>query len=370
MLNNFPLKVHSIAMTKDPLYFAAKPGTNFGWGICNRHLLDETSKLTPVIPLENEHELWNSQSLPGPLFLVLQNQHFDPYTPARGKNNYGYTFFENELSPRSKVNAERLDVVLGGSSWCCEKMSEIGIKNSAPLIQGVNTDIFRPSSSPFSDDQFLIFSGGKFELRKGQDLILRAIQILQQKYKDIVLVNAWYNIWTDSMKTMGSSRHIRFELCEGSYQDQMTYLYTLNGLDPSRIRTLPLMPHEKMARIYQQTHLGLFPNRCEGGTNLVMMEYMACGKPVIASYGTGHKDVLNEKNALLLKNLKGLNIHTPDGEIAARWLEPSLDEIISQIEYAYNNRTALTQIAQKAGEEMAQFTWERMAKTLLKHIYN
>ena len=42
-----------------------------------------------------------------------------------------------------------------------------------------------------------------------------------------------------------------------------------------------------MPQVYQNTDVGIFPSRCEAGTNLVMMEYMACGKPAIATVGTG-----------------------------------------------------------------------------------
>ena len=37
----------------------------------------------------------------------------------------------------------------------------------------------------------------------------------------------------------------------------------------------------------------LFPNRCESGTNLVAMEAMAAGIPVILSNNSGHLDLID-----------------------------------------------------------------------------
>ena len=88
----------------------------------------------------------------------------------------------------------------------------------------------------------------------------------------------------------------------------MNHTYAINGLDPDRIRTCDLIPNEKQREIYRNTDIGIFPNRCEGGTNLVLMEYMACAKPVIASYTSGHKDKVSNDNALLLFNIERIYI--------------------------------------------------------------
>ena len=167
------------------------------------------------------------------------------------------------------------------------------------LIQGIDPQLFHPTGEEPDDERFILFSGGKFELRKGQDLVLRAFKALQDKYPDLWLVNCWYNLWPESMRLMESSRHIRFEAHAGPWQEVMRRTYALNGLDASRIVTCDLMSPELLPELYRHTHLGVFPNRCEGGTNLVLMEYMACGRPAIVSYASGHTDVVTESNALL-----------------------------------------------------------------------
>jgi len=323
----------------------------------------------PVCPIDASGPLWHSPHLPGNLFTPLQNHDFNPATPARGIHNYGYTFFENELTGQAQENARCFDWVFAGSSWCCQRMREKNIENTSILIQGVDSRVFHREPIITGDERFLVFSGGKFELRKGQDLVLRAFQILQDKYPDITLVNAWFNHWPASMLTMASSPHIRFEAHPGAWLDQMNHLYHLNGIDPRRVMTLPLLPQEKMTRVYQLTDVGLFPNRCEGGTNLVMMEYMACGKPVVASYTSGHCDILHEGNALLLKQLRPFTVVTPDRCLAARWETATLDEILDRIEYAYHHRDAIKQLGRTAEADMRRLTWAKTAQTVLHTLH-
>ena len=76
-------------------------------------------------------------------------------------------------------------------------------------------------------------------------------------------------------------------------------------------------PPELQRELYRNTDVGVFPNRCEGGTNLVLMEYMACGKPVIASCTSGHRDIVSEEMRFLLKRSERLP-HRRRGPAALR----------------------------------------------------
>ena len=96
------------------------------------------------------------------------------------------------------------------------------------------------------------------------------------------------------------------------------------------------------------------------------MEYMACGKPVIASHVSGHTDVVTEDNALLLRENGEFCIVGADRQPFARWCEPSVEELVARIEYAYAHRDEMKVIARKAGETMRRFTWRHMAETLMR----
>lgn len=369
MVRKSSIRTDEGAAAFEPLYLGLQEGNNYGWGVCSRYLIRELSKMTDCRVLNASDGSAQNTHLDGDLFQALTGVDFFPmFETARGRRNFGYTFFENELTAHSLENAGRYDLVLGGSTWCVERMRERGIENCDVLIQGIDPELFFPFEDDPDRDRFVIFSGGKFELRKGQDLVLKAVRILQAKYPDIWLVNCWYNIWPESMRLMERSPHIRFELRPGSYQELMQQTYALNGLDPSRIVTCELMPAALQRELYRNTDIGVFPNRCEGGTNLVLMEYMACGKPAIASFTSGHTDVVNARNALLLTDLSDWVLTGPERRPFARWQEPSLEELVAAIEFAYHHREHIKRLGQRAGEELRGFTWKHSAERLLEVI--
>ena len=354
-------------MLSQPIYYAGQPGNNnSGWGVCNQYLLNELSQLEPVIPMRPDSPQWSCPDLDGFLFTPLADNRLEPIVSARGVRNYGYVFFDQELSNRAHENAQRLTTVFAGSSWCRERLREKGVANTELLIQGIDPKYFYDDKVTTTEEAFVVFSGGKFEIRKGQDLVLKAVQVMQQRHRDVLLVNAWVNQWADSLETMSASRHIRVEWRDGSWEDRMRHIYALNGVDPKRVVTLPLLAQESMADIYRQTDVGLFPNRCEGGTNLVLMEYMACGRPVIASYATGHRDVLTADNALLLKTIRPFTVSDMSGRIIGLWEEPDVEEMVEQLEYAYRHRSEIRSIGARGAEDMKKFTWRRTAETVVQ----
>lgn len=354
-----------------PLYLALDRDNVHGWKICSHNLKKELTRLVPVHDLGQKKPVEGYRHLKGKVVHALTGAGFSPlYESVRGEQNYGYTFFEKFLNERSVENAKRFELVLAGSTWCRDLMLEMGIKNSDVLIQGIDTDLFHAMPSSRRDDRFLIFSGGKFELRKSQDLVLKAVKVIQERHRDVWLVNCWFNSWPASIRTMDRSPHISFcHRRELSWRENMKRLYVENGLDDNRIFTLEMVPHSDLPQIYSQTDIGLFPNRCEGGTNLVLMEYMACGKPVIATNCSGHRDVLTSENALCLNNLRELPIADEAGEEIAVWNEPSLDDLVDRLEYAYFNRTAIQKIGINASEDLRKMTWASTAKRLLKLIH-
>jgi glycosyltransferase involved in cell wall biosynthesis len=163
-------------------------------------------------------------------------------------------------------------------------------------------------------------SPGKFELRKGQDLVIRAFKVLADRHKDATLVTAWYNQWGFSWETMrlsntSASRHKR-TITSRPEPGPARQRHRSKPLHQSRANA-----NQTFANIYRNTDVGIFPNRCEGGTNLVLMEYMACGRAVVASDNTGHADVVTRENALVIDSPTTTEIREPDGR--SRRIGPS-----------------------------------------------
>ncbi len=354
--------------TDESLYLAMTNGANFGWAVCSNYIKRELAKKINVIDINGNKDLLSQKFIDGKILHTISDLNFNRMFDISGQKNFGYTFFENELTNTSIQNSKKYDLIFAGSSWCLEKMYDSGIKNCDVLLQGIDPEIFYLRNEKTSSDLFVIFSGGKFELRKGQDIVLRAVKVLQQKYKDVVLLNAWYNGWEYTMESMKLSKHIRYIYQGKNWTEVMSSIYRVNGLDLNRVITLPLVQNTELAGIYSQTDVGLFPNRCEGGTNLVLMEYMACGKPAIASFNTGQRDILTPGNSILLSDMNEFKVYDNDKKLISDWEEPDFDEVISKLEYAYFNREEIKMIGRSAAQDMKSYTWSATAENLLKKI--
>ena len=359
----------ALSVAEQTLYLALPRGGHHGWGLCGGYLRRELAARHPVFDVDyRDWQAHGRKRVPGPVFAAVGAEDLAPVYPLRGRLNLGYTFFERELLPVAAENARALDLVLAGSTWAAEHLRAAGIDHSEVLIQGVDTSLFRPAA-PRAGEGFIIFSGGKFELRKGQDLVLRAFAELQHKYPDMVLVNAWANQWPASMDTMAASPHIDYTRTDGdSWEAFADRLYRRNGIDPARVITCGLVDHDQLPALYARTDIGVFPNRCEGGTNLVLMEYMACGRPVIATASTGHADIIHGDNAIVLDTPHTREWKDAGGRTFARWPEPSLEDVIAAIEQAYHQREGLAALAARGAAEMQERSWGRTAESLLGHL--
>jgi ABC-type taurine transport system substrate-binding protein len=72
---------------------------------------------------------------------------------------------------------------------------------------------------------------------------------------------------------------------------------------------------------------------------------------------------------LLLTHNQQFMLHDAARKLIADWAEPSLDELVAQIEYAYHHRDALKPVAEQAGSDMQRYTWARAAEKVLEMVY-
>ena len=382
-------------------YVNLPTGDGFGWGVAGEYCALELARLSPTrlinanlgaVPsrdanrqqalasLHIREEQLNAFpkeggkiQLDGPLIQEITMPTFLPQrTDLRGTRSIGYAFFEANLwGPRFAQTCRYFDWVVCGSSWCTNILRQNGATNVSTVLQGVDSQLFSPALSLKKQwhDRFVVFSGGKFEYRKGQDIVIRAYKVLQDRHRDVMLVNAWFNHWPGSVGSMWNSPIIRLPAFAGTCEQIIQNVLATNGIDLSRVATLGRLSNAVMPAVYRETDIGLFPNRCEGGTNLVMTEYMACGKPVLAVDATGQHDVLSADHALLIGTGKEIPVKEPTGEIVASWSEPNLDEMIEKLEWAYHHRDEIKQLGLKGSQFAANLTWERTAKDLFRVMH-
>lgn len=369
-------------------------GTAHGWGVCGRYIASELAKIANIafitapfetknIGNQTQYEILSKYYCPAeditgdidiegrrvvnsPVIQAITGVDFNPYlTRIRGSKTVGYIFFEeNILSPEALKEADSYyDLIVTGSSWCEEVLRSYGFNKTETVIQGIDPELFHNTGAKEKyKDSFIIFSGGKLEFRKGQDLVIKAVKILQDRYPDVFLITSWYNDWPKSMSTMSYSPYIKFEMPKGKYLDAIDHLLSINGLDLNRTINLPPVRNSIMPEIYKNSDIGLFPNRCEGGTNLVLMEYMACGRPVIASYLTGHKDVLDKDYAFLIPKIRNINLKLKEQTVGTL-ADPDLDKIVDKLDWAYHNRKKIGEMGERCANAMLQYTWQSCANS-------
>ena len=314
------------------IYYLGKPADGFGWGVANSNLVRELSKLCEVVVDDSTRTKFDA-----PCFVPVTDNKLNPIRAVKAPRQVGYCFTEWPIDHNAHINARRYDVLFCGSSWNTERVKAAGVKQAQTMVQGVDFERFK-IQPPSQRKGFTIFSGGKYEFRKGQDYVIAALRSFMGKHPDAVLMTAWHNPWPQTMASMKDSWLIK-------HGDDMA------GLPLDRVITLPAIPNEKLPTIYAQAHIGVFPNRCEAGTNMVMSEFMASGRAVIASMAHGHADVLDGSQYLL----------TTGSYDNAGWFNPEVSDIIAHLEHAYANRDELTERGLKARQLVERFTWQDAA---------
>lgn len=285
----------------------------------------------------------------------------------RGRNNLAFAFFETtQFSSEAIDRAKAWDQLFVGSTWNRDVCFENGIENVCFVSQGIDTKLFSPRPRQgIPSGRFVIFSGGKLEYRKGQDLVIAAFKIFNQRHPDSILVTAWQNNWAETAASITRSRlvtsspkpDIDGQLAIADWASE-------NGIPSEAFVDLGWVANTRLPAILNEVDVAVFPSRCEGGTNLAAMEAMASGVPSILSANTGHLDIIQPSgNCYPLEHQSKLE---NSGE--RDWRESDVDEIVEYLERAYQNPTERADIAKSAVNSMAPLSWEHQIELLIKEI--
>lgn len=143
--------------------------------------------------------------------------------------------------------------------------------------------------------------------------------------------------------------------------------FFVGGIDPERsafikahsgqsnIHVLPFVPHDRIPLYLTASDLLVLPNSGKETMSarytspLKLFEYMASGKPIVASDLPSLREVLSEKNAFLVK---------PDDPEA----------LAEGIRYVLAHPEEAAQRAAQALEDVKRYTWESRAKSILSFI--
>ena len=291
------------------------------------------------------------------IVLAPLNAMTPPDPQLLGKTTCGVTFIEKTDLPNATEVAAHYALIIAGSTWNEELLRANGVTNVATVLQGVDPTIFHPAPrSGALDGRFTVFSGGKLEFRKGQDLVLLAFRDFARRHPEAVLVTAWNSPWPQFAVTLnGNPRIVPLGFgADGTVN--VTEWAVANGIPAGQFIDLGSIPNYRMAGVLREMDVALFPNRCEGGTNLVAMECMACGVPAIVSNNTGHKDLVGTGAPFVLTR-QSVVTNNPGG--SEGWGESDVEEIVDLLETAWTDREQARRRGAAGAEAMAGWNWRR-----------
>lgn len=292
-----------------------------------------------------------------------------------GQPDIGIVFFESAQVPGANLErAKSLDAVITGSGWNLEVLQSAGMTNVFNCPQGIDPMLFKPGpKSGRFGDRFTIFSGGKLEYRKGQDLVVAAFKQFRARHPEALLVTAWHNPWPEAAKSLTASPHVN---CVPGVDSKGTLDVTswlrAEGLPDESFVDLGALVNGETANLLWDMDLAVFPNRCEGGTNLVAMEAMACGVPCVLSRNTGHLDLFGSESSDGTTCF-GVDLQIPLGEVMNRpdlagWGESSIEELVQKMEQAISDQEAAQRISAMGAEFMARWSWSAQIDRLVEVI--
>jgi glycosyltransferase involved in cell wall biosynthesis len=156
---------------------------------------------------------------------------------------------------------EIYDMFIAISRWNEAYLKSLNIAPVHLCHQGVDTTLFcvgpRIERWP---GRFVIFSGGKFEFRKGQDIVLAAFKIFHARHSDALLVTSWQNARKADAIGFSLAGHISSvpESSEAPGGINIANWLISQGLLPESFIDLPRQPNMAMPAILKACDIALF----------------------------------------------------------------------------------------------------------------
>lgn len=256
----------------------------------------------------------------------------------------GFPIFElDSFTKRELWHLSSLDRVLVCSDWAKKVVEDhCNVKKTQVVPLGVNTNIFKPVSKNRKDGKTVFLNIGKWEIRKGHDILLSAFQKAFKGKDDVELWMMNHNPFLN---------------------EQQTKQWLKPYVEDGRVKILGRVEsHQEVATIMNEADFGIFPSRAEGW-NLEALEMLACGKKIGITNYSAHTQFCNKSNSYLIEP-KGLEPAWDgiwfDG-MSGNWANVSIDSVADCLYNMYRDGPVLNERGILTAK---QFTWENSAKEL------
>lgn len=268
----------------------------------------------------------------------------------------GFPFFELEDFTEEEVHhLTYLDKIIVASKWAKEVIIAncplIHPKNIHIVHMGVNRNIFYPGDRK-EDGKTVFLNVGKWELRKGHDVLIDAFSSAFPNGDESV------ELWM-----MPDNPFIR--------EQKRLEWESLYMTDP-RVKIIRrVATSEDVANIMRMADFGVFPSRAEGW-NMDAMEMMACGKMCILTDCTAHREFMNEDNSFMIP-------HSDEYELAwdgqffneqGRWMTMNQDSVERTSIYMKHLHSEKENYknASKVVDSIGEFTWQKTSMDIISAI--
>ena len=210
----------------------------------------------------------------------------------------GLTVFEDTgCDDADLANLRQYDRLIAPSRWCANVLAGHGFPDAPVCYQGYDDSVFHPAprvralvGEPGWDGRILVFSGGKLEYRKGQDIAVAAFRLFRETHPNAVLVTAWHNPWPATMEGIWNAGHVKGvpKVVHG-VADIAGWL-AMNGVPREAHLDLGQLSQVEAAQAIRECDIAVFPNRAEGATNMVLAECLGVGVPCVTVDQTGQAE--------------------------------------------------------------------------------
>ena len=283
---------------------------------------------------------------------------FDQTTSfSGGGKTWAMPIFEpNKFNDIVKNSLKFPDGLIVNSQWAADVIKAETNRKASVVPLGVDTDIFQPptlsypAEMAYMTDTYNFLNVGKWEVRKGHDILVDIFNKAFTKDDDVALNLMPFNPFNSKEET-----------------EEWIKKYKESPLGDKIFILDPVQTHQELSTIMQQCDCGIFPSRAEGW-NLELLEMMACGKPVITTNYSAHTEFCNHSNAFL--------VETPELEPAndGKWFhgqgdwakidDGMIDEFVVHMRRCYESRPFNPDGMMTA----AEFSWDNATKKLMEII--
>ena len=283
---------------------------------------------------------------------------------ATGLWNIARPVFEDTNLEGALTGLDGFDAIVCASSWNADLLRDRVRAPVLKLHEAVDHALFHPAPKLgfLSPDRFYIFTGGKIEYRKSQDLVLMAFREFSRRHDDAVLVTAWRSPWPQLADGFQGRLQAPARLRADGEIDIVRWVAD-NGVDPAKVIDLGQLPNQVMPKFLREVDCALQPSRAEAANNLMAMEAMACGAPTILARNTGVTDIITPDNCIALERQSPV-LAGPPGWGCDGWGESDVEEIVEALERLYFSADLRRSVGQAGSAFMQERTWEGHAAAL------